>query len=334
MSSDVQSCQPVPVFDRSLSSSGPGTLAPLSAAIEAALLTHGALVLPSVVEGPESLASFARDLGYERAQLSEESSPRSRVSGDVFTSTDYPAAYPIQMHCEYSYSTSWPMRLLFGCVQAPVAGGQTPVADMRRVLAEMDDHVRETFRRKGVLYRRNYVAGVGVDWQTAFGTSSRDEVERYCAENGIRAIWTPNGNLRTEQTGPAICRHPQTGDEVWFNHAFFFNVRSLEPETLRDFMLAEEETTLSTNTYYGDGEPIEAGTIEHLRQLMRRCTMQSDWAEGDLLLVDNMRMSHGRNPYAGARRIVVYMANTMLRSSLEMGGHGAPEALTMAEGTN
>lgn len=334
MSSDVHLFRPVPVFDAALSPAGLNGLATMAGAIEAALLDQGALVLRGVVEGPDSLAAVADALGYDRAVLSEESSPRSRVSGDVFTSTDYPAAYPIQMHCEYSYSASWPMRLLFGCVQAPGSGGQTPVADMRRLLVEMDDQRREKFRRKGVLYRRNYVPGVGVDWRTAFATSSQHEVEAYCAQNGITAIWTADGGLRTEQTGPAICRHPQTGDEVWFNHAFFFNVRSLEPESLRDFMLAEDEETLSTNTYYGDGEPIEAETIEHLRDLMHRCTLSSDWVKGDLLLVDNMLMSHGRSPFSGARKIVVYMANTMTRSQIAGAPDSARERKAMAEGVN
>lgn len=284
--------------------------------IERELLRVGALVLPSVITSADDLAAISVALGYSPAVLSEESSPRSRVAGDVFTSTDYPASYPIQMHCEYSYSESWPMRIMFGCVETPASGGQTPVADMRQLLARMDSAVVDKFRRKNVMYRRNYLPGVGVDWRTAFGTQSEDEVERYCARNGIRAIWTEHGGLRTEQIGPAIVLHPLTGEEVWFNHAFFFNVRSLEPESLRDFMLSEDESSLSTNTYYSDGEPIEPETIEHLRELFRDCSSSNDWAAGDLLLVDNMLMAHGRNSYSGQRRVVVYMANTMSRAEI------------------
>lgn len=282
--------------------------------VEAELLRHGALMLPGVLSDADGLATLAGALGYRAASLAEESSPRSRVSGDVFTSTDYPAAYPIQLHCEYSYGARWPMRLLFGCLVAPESGGQTPVADMRAVLARMDPAVAARFRRSGVLYRRNFVAGVGVDWRTAFGTSSRAAVDRYCTANGIRAIWTGGDSLRTEQIGPAILRHPITGEEVWFNHAFFFNVQALEPASLRDFMLGEDPDTLSTNTFHGDGEPIDARTIEHLRAVIRDCTCRSDWRQGDVLLVDNMLMAHGRAPFTGARQVVVHMADAMSRA--------------------
>ncbi|MEL6960244.1 MAG: TauD/TfdA family dioxygenase [Pseudomonadota bacterium] len=278
--------------------------------VEAKLHEAGALLLRSVVSNAESLAEVSQALGYKKAVLSEESSPRSQVAKDVFTSTDYPAKYPIQLHCEYSYSAAWPMRLLFGCLRAPDLGGQTPVADMRRLLREMDPSVLEVFRNKNVLYRRNYQPDIGVDWRKAFGTDDRAQVDAYCTRHGIKTIWLGDDHLRTEQVGPAIRRHPVTGDEVWFNHAFFFNVRALEPESIRDFMLAEDEETLSTNTYYGDGTPIEAETIDHLRAVLNTCTLASDWRQGDLLLVDNMLMAHGRRPFSGERKVLVYMANT------------------------
>jgi alpha-ketoglutarate-dependent taurine dioxygenase len=105
-----------------------------------------------------------------------------------------------------------------------------------------------------------------------------------------------------------VSRHPRTGELVWFNHATFFHVSTLEP-TLRDSMLAEfPEGELPANTYYGDGSPIEPEVLDHLRAAYHAETVSFPWQAGDLLLLDNMLVAHGRAPYAGPRQILVGMA--------------------------
>ena len=32
------------------------------------------------------------------------------------------------------------------------------------------------------------------------------------------------------------------------------------------------------------------------------------WNEGDILMLDNMQVAHGRNPFSGERKIIVSMA--------------------------
>ncbi|WP_053078340.1 TauD/TfdA family dioxygenase [Methylobacterium tarhaniae] len=283
--------------------------------VEAVLAERGAAILKAVIATPDGLTEISSALQYGVAELSEESSPRSQVSGDIFTSTDYPAAYPIQMHNEYSYGSRWPLRIMFGCLQPAKTGGETPLADMREVFKRLDHGLVHKFVEKKIMYRRNYTPGMGVGWQAAFGTEDRECVESYCASVGIRPIWIGKDTLRTEQVGDAVLTHPRTGESVWFNHAFFFNVRSLEPLSLREFMLGEDEDDLSTNTYYGDGERIEPEVIEELRRVIGACTVVAPWGKGDVMLVDNMLMAHGRTPFSGTRRVVVKMAEVVTRDA-------------------
>jgi alpha-ketoglutarate-dependent taurine dioxygenase len=37
-------------------------------------------------------------------------------------------------------------------------------------------------------------------------------------------------------------------------------------------------------------------------------TVKFDWQRGDLLLVDNMLVAHGREPFTGNRKVLVAMA--------------------------
>jgi hypothetical protein len=81
-------------------------------------------------------------------------------------------------------------------------------------------------------------------------------------------------------------------------------------------MLGEPEEELSTMTYYGDGSPIEPDTIEEIREAFAAERCQFDWTPGDVLLIDNMLVAHARQPYTGARRIAVAMADPCTRTAL------------------
>jgi alpha-ketoglutarate-dependent taurine dioxygenase len=285
--------------------------------VEASLLRHGALLFRGFgVSTVQAFQNFSRAISSEFPELLEESSPRSTIDGNVKTSTDYPAEYPIQFHNEYSYSAMWPLRLYFCCLQAAASGGETPIADSRRVLQRLSPDVRQRFANLGVLYRRNYVEGLGVSRQTAFRANDPAEVTRRNRDLGISCQWHHGGSLTTIQRAEAILRHPQTGEEVWFNHAFFFNPHSLEPESLREFILGEPEDELSTNTSYGDGSPIAAATIEEIRVAYEAERSSMDWIHGDVLLLDNMLVAHARRPYTGTRRIAAAMADPCSRAAL------------------
>ena len=86
-------------------------------------------------------------------------------------------------------------------------------------------------------------------------------------------------------------------------------------ERVRDvFMATIKEEDLPTNTYYGDASPIEPETLDELRRIYDEETVLFPWQEGDILLLDNMRVAHGRAPYTGARQILVGMTEPFTRS--------------------
>jgi Taurine catabolism dioxygenase TauD, TfdA family len=286
--------------------------------IEDTLSRVGAILFKTTsIENPEMVEEFARITSSEIPTFTEESSPRSLVKGKVLTSTDYPSEYPIQLHNEYSYAGSWPMKLFFCCLHPPAVGGETPIADSRAVLSRMRPSTRNAFEKKGILYLRNYRPNIGVSWQTAFSTDDSVSVGKICDQAKIEYAWDNNGVLRTRQFGSAIVSHPKTNELTWFNHAFFFNVRAIEPVALRDVLTTyPDNDPLSTNTLFGDGSPIGPEIIEEIRALYAGASSYNRWEPGDVLLIDNMLTAHGRSPYKGRRQIVVVMADRVVRSQL------------------
>jgi alpha-ketoglutarate-dependent taurine dioxygenase len=240
-------------------------------------------------------------------EYKDRSTPRHEVAGGVYVSTIYPSDQRIHPHNEGTYWKTWPLKIYFCCLQAPARGGETPITDVRRVYARIDPVVREEFAAKQVMYVRNYHPRVGLSWQDVFQTSDVAAVESYCGQNGIRIEWTPGNRLRTRQVRPAIRFHPRTGEPVWFNHAAFFHVTSLDPIVQEALLGSYGEEGLPFNTYYGDGSPIPEDVVAHLRDAYAAEQEIFPWKANDVMLLDNMSMAHAREPYAGDRNVIVAM---------------------------
>jgi alpha-ketoglutarate-dependent taurine dioxygenase len=278
--------------------------------IDSLINQHGALLFRGFgLKSAEDLAQFVKaSSGEPPLEYQERSSPRSTVSGNIYTSTDYPADQSIVLHNENSYRLTFPTRIYFHCVIPARSGGETPLANSRGVLRRIPAPIRERFMEKQVLYVRNYGDGFGVSWQTAYQTEDKAEVEKICRRDEIDFEWKSGDRLRTRSVRPAIIKHPRTGEVSWFNHAVFFNVTSLESSMCTVLLSELGEENLPTNTYYGDGSRIEADELTDLRAAYDAETVRFPWQSCDVLMVDNILTSHGRGPYEGDRRVLVGMS--------------------------
>lgn len=261
------------------------------------------------VADPQALETVvAAATGADLLRYTYRSTPRSEVEGRIYTTTEYPADQAIPLHCENAYASTWPLRLAFCCQVPAAAGGETPIADSRRVYDRVPAAVRERFASRGVRYIRNYGGGVDLPWQEVFQTSERDEVATFCANAGIELAWLDDDRLRTWQTCPAVARHPRTGESVWFNQSHLFHVSSL-PATVAESLVASfGEDGLPRHATHGDGTPIAIEDLEAVRAAYAAEAVAFGWQTGDVLWVDNMLVAHGRNPFQGPRRMLVGMA--------------------------
>jgi alpha-ketoglutarate-dependent taurine dioxygenase len=279
------------------------------ASIESELGRAGAILFRGFeLKSVADFDRFVKAVSGEILEYNERSSPRSRISGRIYTSTDYPPDQGIFLHNEQSYNLVFPMKICFFCDKAAETEGATPIADTRRVFARITDEIRERFMARKYRYVRNFGDGFGLSWQEAFQTERRSEVESYCSRNQIECEWKAGDRLRTRQVREVAVRHPKTEEWTWFNHLTFFHVTTLDRKIQRDVMSAFAEEDLPNNTYYGDGQRIEEEVMEHLREAYQQESVRFDWERGDVLLLDNMLAAHGREPYTGERRVAVGMA--------------------------
>jgi Taurine catabolism dioxygenase TauD, TfdA family len=245
--------------------------------------------------------------GSELLEYTYRSTPRTRLRGNVYTATEYPASEVIPQHNENSYSRNWPNRIGFMCTLPAETGGETPIGDSRVVYNMLPKSIRDKFEQKGVMYVRNYSA-LDLPWPVVFQTDDRSRVEDYCKANELDYEWLENDRLRTRQVTPATAAHPHTGEKIWFNQAHLFHVSSLGKDIAETLLAALGEENLPRNSYYGDGSPIEPEALELIRSIYEQTKIKFAWRRNDLLLLDNMLFTHGREPYTGARKVLVGMA--------------------------
>jgi alpha-ketoglutarate-dependent taurine dioxygenase len=285
--------------------------------IEEQLLRHGAILFRDLhVDSVSQFGQFVEAISQDLLDYRERAAPRTEVSKNIFTSTEFPADQYIPLHHEMSYSHNWPTKIWFFCVQPAQQAGRTPIADDRKVFELIDPKVKERFMRKKVMYIRNYGEGVDLRWQEVFQTDDRTAVEEYCRKAHTEFEWRDGDRLRTRQVRQAVAIHPKTGETVWFNHAHLFHISSLE-SAVREALLVEfKEDELPRNAFYGDGSPIESSVLDEIRGIYQRAAVTFPWQKGDILMLDNFLASHGREPFVGPRKIVVAMAELFTNKNI------------------
>lgn len=272
------------------------------------LLKYGAILLRNFRSyNIDEFEQFITKTSGHLLVYKNRSTPRTLLSGRIYTSTEYPADQEIPQHNENSYTHEWPRRLFFCCIVPATNGGQTPISDSRKVFQRIPKGIVERFVEQGVMYVRTFTKGLGLSWQETFQMTDRTQMQRYCQKNNIVADWLSDGRLRIKQVLKATIEHPATGELVWFNQAHLFHLSSLPTEIRLELEKTGAPDEMPRNAFYGNGEPIDHESLRQIRQAYDQEEKLFNWHKGDILVVDNILVAHGRKPFEGERKVVVGM---------------------------
>ncbi len=288
--------------------------------IEADLLAHGAILFRGFsIDSPEALEGFASKICDELFNENGEH-PRESVTGNVYTPVFYPQDQRLLWHNENSFNWRWPRKIFFACAQPAAEGGETPLVDSRRVYDEIPEEIRTAFEEKGVLYQRTYAEGLGLPWRTVFRTEDRAEVEREAKETRVELSWRSGDRLRTRGARPAVIPHPVTGEKTWFNQGQHWHVACLDPETSESMRELFSDDELPRHLFFGDGTPIPDEWMAAILAVYDRLEVVFPWQKGDVVLLDNVLVAHGRNPFRAPRKILVAMGEMTSYDDVQANG--------------
>jgi alpha-ketoglutarate-dependent taurine dioxygenase len=287
-------------------------------AIDALLYEAGALVFRGFALGnTEEFDTLVANYEPLAGGYSGGSTPRGQLAERVFEATSSPPYLQIAIHQEMVYLPTYPERLAFFCRMPAVEGGETILGDMRRLTAELDRDFVSQVDSLGVLYTRNLrdrnistgsaqFDPIHKSWQDAFFTEDPDEAVRQAEAMGLGAEWLDDASLSVTYLAPGLIDHPRTGERMWFNQIQTFNLGTHNTE---NYHLYEEQYGASGRFPFeatlGDGTRLTSKQAYALAETAERCAVAFPWSSGDLLLIDNYRVAHGRNTFTGLRDVQV-----------------------------
>ena len=306
---DLQPGKP-PVLAAEATGDPPGWAARHRDALRAVVTEHGSVLVRGLgLSDPAQTGAVFHRLATALMTEKEAFASRRTYSDGVYSSSKWPPNQVMCMHHELSYTLQFPGLMLFACLSAPTGGGATAVADSPAVLGALPTELVGRFEREGWLLTRNYNDEIGASFAEAFGTGDRAAVESYCRDGAIEFEWQPDGGLRTRQRRSAVVRHPVTGQRCWFNQIAFLNEWTMDPEVHEFLVDVYGADGLPFNTRFGNGDPIGEDVVQLTNSVYEAHTAREPWQAGDLLLVDNVRTAHSREPFEGPREVLVAMAD-------------------------
>lgn len=225
--------------------------------------------------------------------------PREAIDGNetLLSVTGNRAKFAIPLHGEMTYYTkSRPSLLWFYCENPPLQDGETNVCDGIAFYQQLSDAAKILFQTKKINFIRTYPDSV---WQKVYQTDDFAQLKAICDENGWNVCLNSDGSITTESIYPAIS-NTLYGE----NFAFINNILSiLEREAKSQAKQAKQIDLIRLEDE--NNPPIPDSVVQEIRQIAERLTLSITWQRGDIMMIDNTRIMHGRNGFSDDQRTIL-----------------------------
>ena len=269
------------------------------------LSRHGAILFRGLpVNSDSDFDSVIQSFGLKNFTYAESLSNavRRNRTERVFTANEAPASVSIFLHHEMAQTPVYPSKLFFYCEQAAISGGATPLCRSDILLQELAKQAPEfvaACSKLGVRYSNvmpnidDLESGQGRSWRSTLSTDDKSAAEDKLRKLGYQWEWLEQDSLRvTTAVLPAV-RETDNGRQVFFNQliaAFcgWKDTRNAAEKSIR----------------FGDDSEISEEAMAKAIQIGDELSFDMPWQSGDVVLVDNFLVMHGRRPFEGQRRVL------------------------------
>ncbi|KAG7819867.1 hypothetical protein KL909_004616 [Ogataea angusta] len=287
------------------------------------LKNHGVVVLrhtgttdPEVISRyVEAIATSSGDEEFEQTGVTAK---RTIVTPHLSTANEGPSDLAIYQHNEFSRFLKYPSRLFFVCTRYKAAGGATPLVHGGELFAALEqvypDFLTE-LGNKGLYMKQTWP--LETDNSTAW-------IDYFCFGRDLHT----NEDLETQKNKASVLVEEYVSKDYYFdeNNDLIVGQHS---RPIRNYRVSETESypvlfnsiaayyadsKFKSNAYqktaaldYDNSEPIPIKYLDELLEQSIKLAYHHEWQEGDIAIVDNHQVSHGREPWAGERHVLVSM---------------------------
>jgi len=273
--------------------------------IDKLLSVHGAILFRGFpLVSVDDFDRFVRAFDFPNFQYRDSLSNAVRVNRTerVFTANEAPPDVEIFMHHEMAQTPVYPSRLFFFCEKPSEEAGATPIcrSDLlwTSIKAELPEFASAAEAR-GLLYTNvmpdtdDAGSGQGRSWRSTFFADSREAAEARMRELGYAWEWQDDGSLRATTPTLAAVRTLDDGRQTFFNQLI---------AGFRGWKDSRNDPSKAIT--FGDGAPLDRDAVMRLCDIADELTFEIPWQAGDVALIDNYLVMHGRRPFSGTRRVL------------------------------
>lgn len=270
------------------------------------LSRHGAILFRGFpIAGATDFDAFIRAFGLGSFTYKESLSNAVRVNRTplVFTANEAPPEVSIFLHHEMAQTPLFPSRLFFCCEKAPAEAGETPLCRsdvLLERLAAKDAKFVDDCSNLGVRYSNvmppidDPESGQGRSWRSTLDAETEADAKSRLDKLGYDQEWLADGSLRATTPALPAVRTLVDGRRVFFNQ-LIAAFRGWE----------DKRNDPRKSICFGDDSEIPVESMQTAIDLADELSFDLAWQPGDVALVDNYLVMHGRRPFVGERCVLV-----------------------------
>jgi len=191
-------------------------------------------------------------------------------------------------HADRSYVKSQPELIWFYCKRPAAEEGRTFICDGVKICERLKPATRAAFESKRLKYIRHYPI---TEWPVAFHTTDLEQVKRYCAENELVVTVRDDGSVSTAYYKPAIVPATRFGSAKAF-------VNSILIQHWQEQALGRKNALVR----FEDDSELPKDVLDDVKEVSAALCEKLPWGPGDLIMVDNTRLMHGREEFSDPNR--------------------------------
>jgi alpha-ketoglutarate-dependent taurine dioxygenase len=196
--------------------------------------------------------------------------------------------FGLPLHSDRSYVKSWPPLMWFYCVVPAVAEGETTACDGVRVFEKLSAPVQKLLRQTRIKYIRHYSDN---EWKLWCQTDDLGDVQEYCRTNGLSLTINPDDSAVTTEYATFPVVKTRWGAQDAFVNSILI-------------VLWQEEDLKRTASLvrFEDGSKIPADVVAEMKAVTDDLTRAIPWRPGQIAMLDNNRLLHGRRAFQDPQR--------------------------------
>ncbi|MDZ8079099.1 MAG: TauD/TfdA family dioxygenase [Nostoc sp. DcaGUA01] len=243
--------------------------------------SYGILLFRGFMANAEIFKEFSNSLSTDFINYAGGAFSRRVINGDetLLSVNDFKSE--IKLHGEMYYQQNIPLMLWFFCANPPLKDGETTICDGRQFFNELSSSTKKLFRKNNLKFT---VRMSEEDWNKKYQTNDLSKLEEMCQKNNTHLQINADQSILLEYICPGIIPSRCGKYQVFINS--LLPTKQLSPKILK----------------FEDNSEIPDEVMSELNEIAEKITTEISWQKGDILMIDNTRILHGRRAFADDQR--------------------------------